>query len=240
MGKALLETAPQDIIDQIVENLPPVDRWNAHQAGITTQNYNQLKHACMWAKLFKKSDWLEGAVCAGAHPALVGHGVRDLYQNSGKPVYAFLLALDYVGDSRYVRPKAIKCLRNYNFDPLRHNVYIRSTNLTVHICNVANTCNGLACRDHTMFESIHQLVAEETIAISSYEMPEKPETIRIKLQLLPSIRYRIRCAFAIPNAKGELIEWVFVPEANYPYDRIVHEDTIQSGIRLQLNTQEKE
>lgn len=91
---------PQEIHDQITANLPPVDALAGYQV-LRPQSQDLFQHARAWARIFKRSDWLEAAVSVGAHPVLVGHGVRQLYDDelsSDEPVYVFLLSLDWTGD----------------------------------------------------------------------------------------------------------------------------------------------
>lgn len=193
------------------------------------------KHARAWAKIFKKPDWLKAAVRCGAYPVLVGHNVRQLYEDSTSgSVYIFLLDLDWCGELPYERVKIMECLQDYDFDPDRHTIQIRGTNITVNICNTLNQCRAFDCRDHSWFTDVNQLVSKEDMetAVLYYNVgPQSPEVLLVKLPSpLPSY-YGIRIKFKhCPNpSDSDPLEWVFIPAQNgedkmhassFDYDRV--------------------
>lgn len=125
---------------------------------------------------------------------LVGSGVRDLYEDNGQPVYVFLLSMDWDGDLQDEPVKALDCFQKYNLNPKRHTAKIRDTNITINICDVAESCNALDYRDHTIFEDIHQLIAGKSIAILNYKGSEELEIFTSRSPIPPTT-YHIKLIF---------------------------------------------
>lgn len=136
-------------------------------------------------------------------------GQAKLLTFQGNPIYAFFLAMDWEGDACYVRPRIMQCFRDYKFDPQRHDIRIRVTNIKIQICDV------LSAKDHTIFKygHLHHLIADDTTAILYYKGPQNPEIVN--LEPIPPIDRRIgrvlRVDFAhcLHPRTGERLDWIF-------------------------------
>jgi hypothetical protein len=92
---------------------------------------NQEKHRNVWSSIFRSSKWASIVVRKGLNPALLGYGLREPYNNTGKPAYIVLTTGDTKGGT--YEEDLLDSLQPHDFNRSTMEVSFRDSNITLNI-----------------------------------------------------------------------------------------------------------
>jgi hypothetical protein len=127
-------TLPNEIILAIGDQCTPFQRLRLKQAGLQISPTG-LQHSIVWSKIFKKSDWPDAMVNAGANPVLIGKDLPYLYQGTSRRIHLILLDLDFNDDGHrslpYGHRRIFEYVQDYTWIDERAECYLNNTNIVI-------------------------------------------------------------------------------------------------------------
>lgn len=97
----------------------------------STLTSNKEKHRRVWRAMFRSSKWASTVTMKGRKPVLLGHGLREVYNNTGKPAYIVLTTGDKKGGT--YEEDLLDSLRPHEFNPLTMEVLFKDSNIILNI-----------------------------------------------------------------------------------------------------------
>lgn len=187
-----MEKIPQELFDKVAEYLSPESRLHAIEAGFKLPE-QATRHSNAWRKVFRKFDWLEAAVWAGANPMLVGRKAGMLLDQTDDSIYLILLPMEFSSGLQYHFSSSKKeyeqafldTLQKYDqYDKELAEVHFRESNITVNISEIIRPINRQAHgSQHTKVKSIDDIFTQDgTTSVLFYMGIYKHETVQARIR----------------------------------------------------------
>ena len=149
-----IHNIPQEIWDEIVNNLPAFDAMNAAKVLRFKLRSHQEKHGKVWHAIFRDTTWITKATTEyGLNPLLIGCDLYDCYADDfpqAQSTYLVLVAGDRTSDLRFEKDMFLESLKPHKFHREALEVEFES-GMTLNVANVYDDPKIIPVRPNRIF-----------------------------------------------------------------------------------------